>query len=208
MNQEHLKGETPLILAMYGMIDTRCINLYIASGADMNSKMYNGETALRRAAWFTNYKKVEVLIKLGADVSSKTIHGETALHKAALHGSFKNVNLLLKAGADVNAQDEYYNTPLIMAVVLDCDDSYQSGREICLEVLLQAGAKINIINQDNLNAVQTHIRSSLFLYRKLNDRILQVLLAAGERSFSGADEAGLFGASVQIYYQKTSAESG
>ena len=106
-------------------------------------------------------------------MSSKTVHGETALHKAALHGSFKNVNLLLKAGTDVNAQAEYYNTPLIMVTALDCDDAFlQSGRE--------AGAKINIINQDNLNAVRTHIRSSLVLYRKLNARILKVLLVAGE----------------------------
>ena len=41
VNQENLKGEAPLISAMYGMIDTRCINLYIASGADVNSKMYD-----------------------------------------------------------------------------------------------------------------------------------------------------------------------
>ena len=46
VNQENLKGETPLISAMYGMIDTRCINLYIASGGDVNSKMDGGETAL------------------------------------------------------------------------------------------------------------------------------------------------------------------
>ena len=41
VNQENLKGETSLISVMYGMIDTRCINLYIASGADVNSKMYD-----------------------------------------------------------------------------------------------------------------------------------------------------------------------
>ena len=83
------------------------------------------EKQLYAAARFTNYKK-ELLIKLGADVSSKTIHGETALHKAALLGSFQDVNLLLKAVSDVNAKDEYYNTPLIMAVVLDCDDTFSS----------------------------------------------------------------------------------
>ena len=67
-----------------------------------------------------------------------------------------------------------------MTTALDCDDTFlQSGQEICLEVLLQAGAKINITNRDHLNAVQTHIRSSLVLYRKLNARILKVLLVAG-----------------------------
>ena len=91
---------------------------------------------------------------------------------------------------------------------------------------MQAGAKINIINQGHLNAVQTHIRSSLFLYRKLNARILQVLTVSWwrneilyqdgydllsvslERSFSGADQAGLFEHLCRCVYQKTSAESG
>ena len=101
------------------------VELLLEAGADVNKENLKGETPLISAMYgMIDIRCIDLYIAAGADVNSKIYDGETTLHKAAFHGSFKNMNLLLKAGADVNAQDEHYNTPLIMAVALDCDNFF------------------------------------------------------------------------------------
>ena len=85
----------------------------------------------------------------------------------------------MNAGADVNSTDKYGNTPLMWAVQGGVDFLRQSS-EICVELLLHEGAKINIINKHNENAVQIHMRCKRSEKKDYNARICHVLLAAGE----------------------------
>ena len=74
---------------------------------------------------------------------------------------------------------EYGNTPLINAAV---DYDFRTSGEICLEMLLHAGAKINIVDGCG-NAVQNHIiheHTQTGQGHQYNERACKLLLAAGE----------------------------
>ena len=101
------------------------------------------------------------------------------MHLASRCGKSDTVKLLINSGADVNITGEYGNTPLINAAV---DYDFRTLGEICLEMLLHAGAKINIVDGCG-NAVQNHIfheHAQTEHGYQYNERTCKLLLAAGE----------------------------
>jgi ankyrin repeat protein len=70
--------------------------LLLAKGADVNSKMNNGETALMIASYRGHKEIMQLLLVKGADVNARMNNGETALS----HASHKEIKeLLIRAGA-------------------------------------------------------------------------------------------------------------
>lgn len=67
----------------------------------------------------------------------------TPLHHAACAGHVEIVGLLLEAGAAVDALALNWATPLTRAI--------QSSRPSCVDVLLKAGADVNVENKTGLS---------------------------------------------------------
>ena len=86
----------------------------IKSGANVNAKKNDGETALMVAALNGHTVTVKALIQAGADVNAKNNKGETALMFAAKYEYTETVNTLIEAGAE-DLTDYYGKTALIHA---------------------------------------------------------------------------------------------
>ena len=84
------------------------MKLLLEKGADVESKIYDGQTPLSWAAEKGHEAVVKLLLEKGADVESKDRHdGQTPLSWAAEKGHEAVVKLLLEKGADVESKDRY-----------------------------------------------------------------------------------------------------
>src|SRR5207248_4416910 len=112
------------------------VELFLDAGADPNTTMRGGETALMTAARTGKSGPVKLLLARGADVNAKERRGQTALMWAAADGHADVVELLIKAGADIHTTlaDSGF-TPFFFAV--------REGRTEVVRVLLKAGADVN-----------------------------------------------------------------
>ena len=107
------------------------------SGANMNVRNSDGETAVMLAAMNGQHAAVYQLAQGGADIN---IHHEqdglTALHLACFHNTSDAVIALLSSGADMNARSKDGFTPLLVSVVKENDTITQ--------ILVDNGVDMNI----------------------------------------------------------------
>ena len=82
--------------------DTKCAEVLIQAGADVNIKDADGDTALMKAAICGNATCTKLLLTSGADVNISDDDGWTALESAGHFDHRECVLLLLKAGAYIN----------------------------------------------------------------------------------------------------------
>ena len=74
------------------------VELLLDRGANVNSKMERGQTALMVAAYYGHVDTVRLLLSRGADINAQ-FDGDTALSWAKQKGHTEIVDLLAKAGA-------------------------------------------------------------------------------------------------------------
>ena len=96
-------------------------------------------------------RKIKIDSTVNNDVDQSYMAGFTALHFAARNGNVKTVKLLLEHGADINAVSSSIGTPMIVSILFD-------QKEVFSE-LLQNGANVNILDNDQDNAYQLMIES-------------------------------------------------
>jgi len=103
----------PMFLESAEKGDLPTVACLLEFGADVNTKSWEGYTALIKASINGNMELIEFLIKNGADINSKTKHGLTALLYAAKLGHTSAIELLVTEGAEVNVKDKIGMTPLM-----------------------------------------------------------------------------------------------
>jgi ankyrin repeat protein len=130
---ENRYGVTPPLACTNG--NGELVRLLLAAGADPNTTLRGGETALMTASRTGRVDPVKSLLDAGAKVDAKDRKGQTALMWAAADGHAAVVELLVKAGADVHARLKSGFTPLLFAA--------REGRIEVVPVLLKAGADVN-----------------------------------------------------------------
>lgn len=81
-------------------------------GADINTQLPNGESALNLAAKHGNMNICKLLLDNGANVNYLDHEGSTPLHQAVRFGHVAVCEVLLSHGALSNVQDRNANTPL------------------------------------------------------------------------------------------------
>ena len=161
-NQE---GETALMwLAEKGCRD--CALALIDAGADVNSTNDSDVTTLMCAAQSASSEINETLIKKGANVNETATFGFTALMCAAECGFYDSVRTLINAGADANMTSTDGETALFFPYNVKCS-----------QVLLGSGAKINIRNKHEQNALQNWIKEKWYIKQR---KVIKCLFAAGE----------------------------
>lgn len=127
-------GETPLIhAARQGHTVTAKYLIEHEANPAMASDL--GATALHHSAGIGDIELLRFLLSRGVDVDSQSDSG-TPLIWAAGHDQPEAVKFLLENGADPNAETEDNITPLLSSVA--------AGSMACLELLIQAGANVNV----------------------------------------------------------------
>ncbi|KAL4029128.1 hypothetical protein IC575_012349 [Cucumis melo] len=165
-------GETPLIhAARQGHTDTA--KYLVERGANPAIASDLGATALHHSAGIGNIELLNFLLSRGPDVNSQSDAG-TPLIWAAGHAQQEAVKLLLEHHANPNAETDDDITPLLSAVA--------AGSLACLDLLIQAGAKVNITAG---GATPLHIAAD-----SGNLEIINSLLQAGADP-NATDEDGL-----------------
>ena len=105
------------VAAMEENTTPQMIKDLIKSGANVNAKTDNGETALMWAVRHRNAEVVKALIEAGADINAKNNKGATALMLALIlnRSPAKTVQILIDSGADIFAKDNAGKTALYYA---------------------------------------------------------------------------------------------
>lgn len=119
-------------------------------------------------------RKLDSFIKKGLDINTITEGDKwNFLHKALVSVYIppvpKMIKHLVDLGVDVNAKDRYLNTPLHYASRIKS----QAGVEV-IEILLDANAEIETVNQDGT----TPLRMTL-LSKPFNRNAISLLLSRG-----------------------------
>ncbi|WP_028974035.1 ankyrin repeat domain-containing protein [Spirochaeta cellobiosiphila] len=160
-------GKTPLIAAAQ-ICNEPTIDWLIQKGAEIHTiGGFNGTTPLIAAIvnWGTipinrRIKAVELLLNRGADINQVDKDKETPLMNACYRGALGVVQLLIERGADVNILDGNGRNAINHAV--ECRDDYQYYKNgemneyinsQIIEVLVKAGADMNVIPRERLPAI-------------------------------------------------------
>jgi hypothetical protein len=88
----------------------------IGEGANVNTRLCDGQTALHEAALYGSMAATRMLLANGADPNSQDDEGCSPLHLAMYFGSSKKVALLLDYGANPNVRNAKGQTPLMWLV--------------------------------------------------------------------------------------------
>ena len=105
------KNECLLFAAEAGHVS--CVHVLLMTGADVNTRGCNGETAVIVSVRKQNLDCAELLIQGGADVNILMGNGDSSLTLVALYGNTRCVTALLQAVTDVNVLNWYGHTALI-----------------------------------------------------------------------------------------------
>ncbi|XP_016099177.1 serine/threonine-protein phosphatase 6 regulatory ankyrin repeat subunit A-like [Sinocyclocheilus grahami] len=172
VNQVNEKGFSPLHFTAASRQGALCLELLIANGANINSKvkihttsrlLHHNMTALHYAAANCNYQCVFALVGSGASVNERDIRGcgplhytaaadsdgnslRTALHYAAANCNYQCVFALVGSGPSVNERDIRGCGPLHYTAAADSDGK-------CLEYLLRNDANPALRDKDGYSAV-------------------------------------------------------
>ncbi|XP_019881595.2 transient receptor potential channel pyrexia [Aethina tumida] len=90
-----------------------------------------------------------------------------SLHEAVVHGSYSSVCSFIDAKTDVNQRDDNGNTPLLLAVCVQQEETYNK----IVAILIENGADVNATNKG-----LTPLYNAVF-YKRLES--IKLLLAAG-----------------------------
>ena len=167
------KVGTPCIVGLrmaYHIGDEKHLDLVWKMELDLDVDTLVESTPLVDASRFGHSRCLVSLIKAGADVNIVNTQGQTALNYALIKGRRNCVDELIKAGADVNFVDKFGNTPFI----LSCHCGVNTAKS-----LLQAGAKINLVNASGENALQYRAHPQIepwFYFSRLQEKQSVVVL--------------------------------
>ena len=144
---EPVRGETAMMIALRENSMQVFNALLEYPNTQLEVRANNGDTALMLASYLNNLPAVNRLIAAGAKINQT---GWTALHYAAAVGNTEIMLVLLNKSAHVDAKSPNKTTPLMMAV--------RSGDTNAVQVLLDKGADLKLINDLNLTALDFAIQ--------------------------------------------------
>lgn len=105
INDTARSGNTAFLIACSSYGRYEAVQWLIAHGADVYAKRWGVETALMRAAQFSDTLTIKLLLSKGLDINAHP-WGFTPLMYAVRMGNWNAVRYLVNHGADVNITDE------------------------------------------------------------------------------------------------------
>jgi ankyrin repeat protein len=173
------QGQSMKLHKAAGTGDLKKVRELLAAGTPIDERDEEGVTPLMIAANFDQLNVFRALLEGGADPNATDIRGQSVLHYAATFGAPRLVQALLEKKPAVNARDGLGETPLMAALTPKV-----------MQLLLEAGADVNIRRNDGLTVLDLHERAQKFDGRTKVSKAVQLLRAAGGGHAPGAAPAG------------------
>jgi ankyrin repeat protein len=158
VNVRGLWKNTPLIAASSDWrTDINIVHWLLDHGAELNSRQFQGNTALHLAARYGYFEAAQTLLEHGADINALNNDGEVPLLIASseVHGDVLDMlQLLIAYGSDVNARNEEGSTPLHCPV-------HRMGGGMTVEgmrLLLEHGANIDARDNEGKTPLQAALQ--------------------------------------------------
>ena len=174
VNSINKEGDTALTSAIINN-HFSVANVLIKSGADVDHlNPVDGNSVLQTAILLKKTPFVDLMLAAGADVNATNkLDGSTALHCAARTGQNTVIKTLITAGADVNIKDNNGNTAF--HALTSAKNIFTT--ELCMTLLLNAGAFINIPNNQGFNPLKCYITK----LERISNKLALLMYAAGEK---------------------------
>lgn len=180
VDSQDVNGRTPLLWAAWRG-DTTSVVLLLKYGADINKGDRDSYTPLARASQAAHLSTVQILLTANADLRATTSWGHQPIHLASENrfNGHRVVDELLEWGANPNALSIGSGTPLhnaanfgsirtmtsLIAHGVNIDELGQNGstaamvalycwNEASFIYLMEAGARLDIVDDSGLNIVQ------------------------------------------------------
>ena len=122
VNAKAKSGNTALLIASVGNQPYTILKLLLDNKADPLATNSARETALIRAAQFSDTMTLRLLLDKGIPVNALDIYAGTALTRAILNANAPAVSFLLNNGADPNIVDSFLAAGLSYAVLVNDHD--------------------------------------------------------------------------------------
>ncbi|XP_071136188.1 ankyrin homolog [Mytilus edulis] len=154
-------GNTPLFLSVQAD-KPEVVKLLVNNGDTINTKGVGKCSPLHVAAKLGNEECLDILIINGANLNSRDSVGNTPLILAAKHSHLLIMQKLLNVKCDINSKNNDGWTAL----------HYCSRKAMGVDILLEAGADVNIADRDNITPL-------LMAATEGFDRVVKTLIKAG-----------------------------
>jgi uncharacterized protein len=122
----------PLFFVAIKSQNVPLVEKFLELGANPNTTLFNGTTALMVASIEGNIDIIKPLLQAGAHINQSDDEGNTALTNAVLFDRNDAIQYLIASGADINHQNKQGSTPLMIAA--------QEGNLTVVHYLLKNGA--------------------------------------------------------------------
>ena len=149
--------------------DLAAFRSLVASGADVNARDAQKDSAFLLAARNGHAAIVREAVAAGADLRSLNRYGSTALMGPSYRGHVEVVQVLLGTGIDLHHVNDLGWTALLEAIVLGTDGP--AHREI-VRLLVARGSDVQRTDRDGVSALQ-HAQ------RRGQVEVVRILRAAG-----------------------------
>lgn len=116
INDTSKSGNTVLLIACSGYGMHEAVKWLIDNGANVSAKRWGTETALMRAAQFSDTMTISLLLSKGFDINARP-WGFTPLMYAVRMGNSAAIPFLIRRGADANVFDDDSTLPVMYAAV-------------------------------------------------------------------------------------------
>jgi ankyrin repeat protein len=120
INEQDIKGFTPLILAVY-LGNYEASEFLLRHGAQTDLKDYSGNTALMGAAFKGHYRLCELLLMYNANPNALNLNNANALFFAVTFGQNDIAKLLIQHGTNLNQLDSFGKSVLDHAFMQEND---------------------------------------------------------------------------------------
>ncbi len=146
VNLKVTNGQTPLHISAWKN-DLECMKFLIFNKANVNETDKAGHTPLHISSWKNHLECMIYLIDQKADVNAKDKNEQTPLHISSSYGQPECTRYLIDNKANVNAVDHDKFTPIHIVGYLTEVSKHSMILE-CAEILIRAGADLNITSAD------------------------------------------------------------
>ena len=152
VNAQNAFGIPPLHFTIPHRSESDIPALLLARGADPCLAANDGDTAILRAAQFSDIAITGLLLTRGAPINSRNGKGQTPLHLACEKVNPEYLSFLLAKGADTNLADNEGVTPLHIAA--------RRGIDPMINTLIDHGANPNVFNKNGFTPLHVAAMST------------------------------------------------